>query len=235
MKISILGCGWFGLELAKNLQGHERLGTTTTPEKLSLIQSIGVTPFLFKSTNTLPNEIKDSDLIILNMPGHPEQLNEFKSWNLKRSTWIIFISSTSFYNSDKSILKDEEAFIQESFSEWTILRFGGLIGKDRHPGKSLSGRHDLKGKNWPVNLIHLDDTVGFTIAVIEKKIKNRIIDVVSDEHETKEKFYTEYAQRKNLPLPLFDQNDSSVGKIVSNTELKKIYELRWSRMIGKET
>jgi nucleoside-diphosphate-sugar epimerase len=233
MKISILGCGWYGSELALHLEGHELLGTTRTPEKVEMIRALGVKPFLI--TQTPPDEVLQSECIVLNIPPHENQLKELKSWKWNHDSWIIFISSTSAYNQTDGILNQEEEWVQKSFKQWTILRFGGLIGKNRHPGKFLSGRTNIKGRLWPVNLIHLEDTVGITKTVIDLKIQNKIIDVVSDEHETKEDFYSEFAIRKNLPLPVFDQNDLSTGKLIQNDELKKFYQLKWPRMIGKET
>ena len=233
MKISILGCGWFGSELATHLKDHELFGTTRTPEKIELIRKLGVKPFLLSGEP--PSEIFQSDCIILNIPPHENQLEEFKKWNWNKNAWIIFISSTSAYNQQDGILNQEEEWIQTTFPHWTVLRFAGLIGKNRHPGKILSGRKNIKGRLAPVNLIHLDDTVGVTKAVINLNIKNKVIDVASDEHETKEEFYTEFARRKNLPLPEFDQEDDSSGKLIKNDELKKFYELKWPRMIGKET
>lgn len=233
MNISIVGCGWYGSELACSLNEHTLLGTTRTPEKLDLIRKLGVKPFLL--TKDPPNEILQSECIVLNIPPHENQLEDFKSWKWNKKSWIIFISSTSVYNQTDGLLNQEEEWIQKDFTHWTILRFAGLIGKHRHPGKILSGRTNIKARLAPVNLIHLDDTVGVTKAVIDQQIKNKIIDVVSDEHETKENFYSEYAQRKSLPMPVFDQKDVSMGKLVSNEELKKFYQLKWPRMIGKET
>lgn len=233
MKISLMGCGWFGSELALHLKDHTLLGTTRTQEKLPLLQQLGVKPFLL--TTSAPDEVLQSECIVLNIPPHEKQLEEFKSWNWNKNTWIIFISSTSAYNQTDGILNQEEEWIKKNFSQWTILRFAGLIGRNRHPGKILSGRTNIKARLAPVNLIHLDDCVGVTKAVIDQQIKNKIIDVASDEHETKEIFYSEFAQRKGLPLPVFDETDSSPGKLIKNDELKKFYELKWPRMIGKET
>jgi hypothetical protein len=230
MKISIMGCGWYGLELARHLPTYDLRGSTTTPEKIPELKKIGVTPYLFKE-GLPPLELIDVDCLILNIPPRASQLEWFQSWPLKKETWIIFISSTS----GNKILVEEEEWIQKNFPYWTILRFGGLIGGSRHPGKVLSGRENILGRIAPVNLIHREDCVDFTKIVIEKKLQHKIFNVVSDEHSTKEEFYSEFATRKNLPLPLFDKNDKDTGRIIDNSEMKKFYVLKWPRMIGKET
>ena len=50
MKISILGCGWLGLPLGKFLveKGHVVKGSTTSEDKISLLSSLGIEPFLIK-------------------------------------------------------------------------------------------------------------------------------------------------------------------------------------------
>ena len=47
-KVSILGCGWLGIPLAKALlkKGLLVKGSTTTVEKISLLKSFGVEPHL---------------------------------------------------------------------------------------------------------------------------------------------------------------------------------------------
>ena len=50
MKISILGCGWLGLPLGKFLveKGHAVKGSTTSEDKISLLSSVGIEPFVIK-------------------------------------------------------------------------------------------------------------------------------------------------------------------------------------------
>jgi 3-hydroxyisobutyrate dehydrogenase-like beta-hydroxyacid dehydrogenase len=47
-QISILGCGWLGLPLAKALleNGFAVKGSTTSQEKLSVLENSGIQPFL---------------------------------------------------------------------------------------------------------------------------------------------------------------------------------------------
>lgn len=50
--ISILGCGWFGLALAKKLIGlnYSVKGSTTSQEKLAILQAENIQPFLVNFT-----------------------------------------------------------------------------------------------------------------------------------------------------------------------------------------
>ncbi len=229
MKISILGLGWFGEPLAKALlkDNHEIFGTTRSQEKKSELEKGRISVELLEHPQYAKKELLDVDIVVLNIPPFADQLEWFESWQWNHDAWIIFISSTSIYSkkdsANISILKQEERWIQSEFENWTILRFGGLIGSGRHPGKHLSGKRNLPGRYWPVNLVHLDDCIEVTKTIIQNKIQNEIFNVVSNDHPTREEFYTEYCLKNELPEPQFDQNDLSITEIVSNEKITKMY------------
>lgn len=233
MKISILGLGWYGAPLARELlnDGHEIFGSTRSEDKIKQFNSQNIHATQFSFPDLPSKELIDADIVILNIPPFDEELEWFKSFNWNPKTWIVFISSTSVYPAPESksgqLLKAQEDWVQSHFEKWTILRFGGLYGAERHPGKYLSGRKNIAGRLNPVNLIHLDDCIGFSKTVIAEKLQNILFNVVSDDHRTKEEFYTEFCRSKALPLPEFDLNDTSSGKIVPNEELKKYYKLKF--------
>lgn len=228
MKMSIIGLGRYGTLLGKELlkKNADIHGTTRTQEKKRILEQKGFNVSLL-SFPEHPKDVLASETIILNIPPFEGQLNWFKSWNWNPNQWIIFISSTSVIPQPDSrsgeILKEQEDWLLSHFKTPTILRLGGLFTDTMHPGQYLSGRKNLSGKHWPVNLIHIKDAVGVTQIVLEKNLRGKIIDVVADEHPTREEYYTLYCQNKGLPVPEFNQDDVSTGKIVSNLELKKIY------------
>ncbi len=235
MKISVISCGWYGTPLAQSLlqDGHEVFGTTRSEEKKKSLTEVGVNAHILETSHLPHEEVLNADIIILNLPPFKDLLQWLKSWNWNLKTKIIFISSTSVYSKHSDLLEIEN-WIQSHFSSRVILRFGGLIGHDRHPGKVLSGRKEIKGPLHPVNLIHRDDCIGFTKCIIEKNITNEIFDVVSDEHSLRSEFYTEYCLRKKIAKPEFDETDLSQGKLISNEKMSALYQLTFSRMIGRE-
>lgn len=245
MKISIISCGWYGTPLAQSLlkDGHEVLGATRSEEKKLELQNGGLVMSLLNFPDIPDQDLLDSSVIVLNIPPFKELLAWLEKWNWNQNSKIIFVSSTSVYKTTGEItetsptegdLAQIENWVQQSFSHWVILRFAGLIGDNRHPGKVLSGRKDLKGPQQPVNLIHRDDCIGFTKLVIEKNIDKEIYNVVSDEHHSRKEFYSEFCERKNLEKPSFDETDLSQGKLISNQKMSALYQLKFSRMIGKE-
>lgn len=225
MKISIVGLGWFGSSLADQLTDHEVAGTHRTD---------------LNESNTPSAVIMDADVFVLNIPPFIGQLEWFKSWNWNLKTHVIFISSTSVYGQEEGILDEsippkpttENAKLLTQEEEWiktfphhTVIRFGGLLGKNRHPGKVLSGKKNLSGGNQPVNLLHLDDAVGFTKLVIEDKLQNKTFNLVNPEHPTREAFYQSYARDHNLPIPEFDSSPSS-GKTIISALVPAIYAFK---------
>lgn len=74
-QISILGCGWLGLPLAKSLlqNGFLIKGSTTSLEKISLLESEGITPFLVRLEEqqisaSVVDFLADSKILIINIP-----------------------------------------------------------------------------------------------------------------------------------------------------------------------
>ncbi len=228
MKISIIGLGRFGEALGAVLKndGHEINGTTRSEEKLFRLQERHFQPSILRYPNP-PSFTLESDVIILNIPPFADQLEWFKTWDWSRNSKVIFISSTSTYPTPNSpsaeILQNEEEWIKSNFPIYCILRFGGLYSDSFHPGKYLSGKQNLPGRLWPVNLVHLKDAVGFTKMVIDKNLYGKTFHVICHEHPTREEYYSKYCQTHGLPLPHFDPSDLSKKTPVPSEEASKIY------------
>jgi hypothetical protein len=228
MKISIIGLGRFGEALGTLLKndGHEINGTTRTEVKLSHLQEKHFNPSILVYPDC-PSFSLESDIIILNIPPFADQLEWFKSWSWSTDSKIIFISSTSTYpapnSSSSEVLLSEEEWIKSTFPIFSILRFGGLYSDSFHPGKYLSGKQNLPGRLWPVNLVHLKDAVGFTKKVIDKNLYCKTFHVICNEHPTREEYYSKYCQIHGLPLPHFDPSDLSTKSPVPSEEASEIY------------
>ncbi len=75
MKISIVGCGWLGLPLAKAAlqRGFTVKGTTTTGGKVPLLHALGIDTYLFELSTTEEigvayDSLFDTDVLIVNVP-----------------------------------------------------------------------------------------------------------------------------------------------------------------------
>lgn len=120
-----------------------------------------------------------------------------------------------------------EALLQAADGfETTILRFGGLYGYDRQPGRFLAGRTGVDGGEAPVNLIHRDDCLGIVAAVVAQDVRGVVLNACADAHPTRRALYTAAARRLGLVPPVFSDAPAAY-KIVSNRRLKETLGYRF--------
>lgn len=255
-KISILGCGWLGLPLAKSLlsKGFSVKGSTTSLEKMSTLKNTGIDAFqIALSENEISGKIdsflSNSEILIIDIPpklrgntaenfvAKMERLIPFLEKTSVQK--VIFVSSTSVYSDDNSTITEETKPQPDSVSgkqlleaenllqsnpnfKTTVIRFGGLIGKDRHPIRLLAGRQNLENPDAPINLIHLTDCIGIIEKVINKDFFGETFNAVAPFHPTRKEYYTKKALGLNLPLPLFDESNPSVGKTILSDKIEVI-------------
>lgn len=254
-QISILGCGWLGMPLAEALikEGFSVKGSTTSSEKISVLDSKGIQPFLVAlSENGVEGNsmdfLQNSEILIIDVPpklrGESKEDFVAKTANLMPHIEtsgvgkVLFISSTSVYADDNSEVTEEtipipdtesghqllqaEKLLQENPNfKTTILRFGGLIGPDRHPIKHLAGRENLANPNAPVNLIHQQDCIRIILKIIAQKAWDETYNAVAPFHPTREEFYHKKAVDMNLAIPKFASDKPSIGKLISSKKIEK--------------
>jgi len=245
--ISILGCGWYGLELAKTLvqQGHTVKGSSTTKEKLEILSAHQIQPFLIniqKDKEAHDAIFFQSDILFVCIPpkrNTAEQadfydkieriINAAKDHKVKQ---FIFISSTAVYgdvnsevtelnlplpetDSGRSMLKVEHLLKNQKAFTSTIIRFAGLVGPKRHPGRFFAEKKDIPNGKAPINLIHLDDCIGISLAIINNEAFGHTFNACAPDHPSKQEFYTTASLNAGLPLPVF-KNELLNWKIVSS-------------------
>jgi len=155
--------------------------------------------------------------------------NEIGKSSVKK---IVFVSSTSVYGtvegevteetfpmpvteSGRQLVEAEKIFKNDKSIQTTILRFGGLIGPNRHPITMLSGKKGLSDGNVPVNLIHLDDCIHLIKTVLENNWWDQIFNGVYPDHPLKRDYYYQMADKNMLPRPQYLKPESTKsGKIV---------------------
>lgn len=265
-QISILGCGWLGLPLAKSLieKGFSIHGSTTSLEKIAVLEKTGISPFLItlsafevseETHDSMEKFLKNSEILIIDIPP---KLRSDSSENfvtkiqniipfIEKSSIekVIYVSSTSVYADDNSIITEEtkpnpdtesgrqlletEHLLQNNSNfETTIVRFGGLIGEDRHPIKFLAGRKNIENPNGPINLIHQIDCIGIIEAIVYNTELWGVFNAVTPYHPTRKEYYTQKAIELNLPLPEFDESKISIGKTILSDKIERVlnYEFK---------
>jgi nucleoside-diphosphate-sugar epimerase len=259
-RISILGCGWLGLPLAKTLleNGFSVKGSTTSIDKLSVLENLGIQPYLIalsenETTGNLDVFLENSKILIIDVPpklrGSATENFVSKIKNvipfIEKSSVenVLFISSTSVYGEDNLVVTEEtelnpdnesgkqlvqaEQLLQSNLNfKTTILRFGGLIGENRHPIKFLAGRKNIDNPNAPINLIHQEDCIGIILGILELDSWNETFNAVTPFHPSRKEYYTQKAIDLNLDLPEFNAEKSTFGKTILSSKIETV--LRYS-------
>ncbi len=196
----------------------------------------------------------DCDVLVVNFPPerrddiaeyHPAQIRSLTA-RLESSPVknVIFVSSTSVYPEDGrevseddnappakpsgvALLEAERLLRESSAFETTVIRFGGLIGYDRMPGRFLAGRKGVAGGGAPVNLVHRDDCIGIIHRVIERGAWGEVFNACADEHPPRKEYYTAQARKLGLEPPSFEDAEPGGFKIVRSDKLKKLLGYRF--------
>lgn len=157
---------------------------------------------------------------------------------------VIFVSSTSVYGdgfpiveiteeikpnpdteSGKQLVIVETLLQSNPHFKTTVIRFGGLLGEDRHPIKFLAGRTNVENPVAPVNMIQREDCIGI-IEEILKQVQHDnwsvTFNAVAPQHPTRKAYYHKKAEIMNLPLPTFAEDSESKGKIISSEKVETI-------------
>lgn len=233
--VSILGCGWFGLALAKALvnDGIHVKGSTTSPGKIDTLTVDSIEPYLvnFATDNeSYDARFFNSDILLIAIPPKARSgggadfiykiekiIGAIKQHGVKK---VIFISSTGVYadlnqevdegtnpqpntEAGRILFAAEGLFRQETAFKTAIIRFAGLIGPGRNPGRFFAGKKNVPNGKAPVNLIHLDDCIGICKAILTQDAFGYLFNGCSPQHPLKSVFYSKAAADAGLEKPGF--------------------------------
>lgn len=161
----------------------------------------------------------DTDVLFINIPPrsksmpetfHPEQIKFLKEMAVQAGVEkVIYVSSTSVYPDDWQVAKEEDFLDEENTGnkallaaemflskdkafDLTIIRYGGLLGMDRIPGRYFSGKENVDG-NAPVNYIHQKDAVMLAAWIMEKGLWNETFNGVAPMHPTRREVFEKNA------------------------------------------
>ena len=231
-------------------------GSTTSPEKLRQLAIAGIEPHLVSfepDDETYPPEFFDCDVLFICFPpklrngntaGYLNKIERIisvlKTTQVKQ---VIFISSTGVYGdnnkevnetdeplpnseSGRALLKAEKLLQQQSSFTTTIIRFGGLIGPGRDPGRFFAGKKNVSNGLAPVNLIHLTDCIGISEAIIDQSAFGYVYNGCAPTHPAKADFYTKATQCAGLEAPEFI-NEKKAWKIVASVNTYRILKYQY--------
>ncbi|MDT3337821.1 SDR family NAD(P)-dependent oxidoreductase [Shewanella sp. SP1S1-7] len=248
--VALVGCGWFGFALAKQLvqEGYRVTGCKRSADELSILTEVGIEAYplqLGSEASSAPDAqalsgLLQTDYLVVNIPprlkrGNAAYLEELQQLIALTQGWeyqrIVFISTTGVYpaqdkvmteadalaeSSDSQVLLDAEALFQAR-PHSCIVRFAGLVGPKRHPGRFLAGKTDVSGANVAVNLVHLSDCVSAVSRILAATgiglAVAPIYNLCAPMHPTKAEFYQAAAESLGLVAPEFNQQ-SMPSKVI---------------------
>ncbi len=144
--ISVLGCGWLGLPLAKRLvkEGFRVKGSTTSPAKVPVLEEAQIQAYVFKVTDSFEGEIEDffeADILVLNIPPgrrnpkvettHPQQVARVVKEAIKGGIQqLVFISSSSVYGSNNDTVTEMTTAAPITASGRALLKAEQLLQQE---------------------------------------------------------------------------------------------------------
>ena len=181
------------------------------------------------------NALFHAEILVVNIPPrsrsgngafHLEQIKYLRSLiDNSPIRKVIFVSSTGVYPEvtsagkygedfqisvenagNNTIFRAEQLMEKGRKYDLTILRFGGLLGDDRVPGKYFSGKEHVAG-HTRVNFIHRKDAVRMLAWVMEKELWNETFNGVAPIHPLRREIYEKNTLDLGIAPPASYQNE----------------------------
>ena len=240
--ISILGCGWLGKSLGISLinEGYAVKGSTTSKEKLELLEMNGIEPYIVDISDFEEfDSFLNSDILIVaitskDLDGFENLIAQIQESPIQK---VIFISSTSVYGNLNKVMTEEDEvvknhplvvienlFRENTFFETTIIRFAGLFGDERHPANWFKNGKKIPQPKGFVNMIHKEDCIEIIQEVIAQNCWNETFNACANHHPTRREFYTLAKLSHDFKVPEFEENDVYEWKIISSKKIQDVLD-----------
>jgi len=252
--ISILGSGWLGLSLAERFValGYRVRASTTSARRLQALAALPCDPYLLdigRPSDTIDAFLQSTTLIVnitsKDVDGFSWLVGRIEDSGIEA---VLFVSSTSVYPLDSKVVSESDAgespehplviienlFRQSDKFGSTIVRFGGLIGAGRHPGRFFRGNKIVRNPDAPVNLIHRDDCVNIIDKIVTGQVWGETFNACADTHPSKREFYARAASLAGAPTPEFAESDDKSFKLIDNVKIKRAlgYQFRYPDLMA---
>lgn len=248
-------------------QGYNVKGSTTTVDKLEVLSAYKIQPFLInikKDEGNYDPTFFKTDILFVCIPPKRTSTEHVDFYqkieqivqaaNLYSVPQVVFISSIAVYGdantdvteisipqpeteSGKAMLKAEQLFQEQKTFTSTIIRFAGLVGPKRHPGRFFAGKTNVPNGKAPINLVHLNDCIGLSLALLENEVFGHTFNACAPDHPSKQQFYIPASINLRLPPPIFiDEliNWKKVSTIYSHLLNYKYLVDNWIKWLNED-
>ena len=219
------------------------------PTKIASLNEAKINSFVIdinKRNNDFKSFLK-AKLLVISIPSKNIEDFEYLISEIEKSTIkkIIFISSTSVYPLNNSITTEDSPIHKNALSQieqlfrvnanfkTTIIRFGGLIGYDRKPGRFFKKEIIIDRPKGYVNLIHRDDCIQIINSIVKNNIWEETLNACTDSHPTRRDFYTREYLKEGRKTPVFNESSTSGYKIINSNRLKQLlnYSFKYANLM----
>lgn len=194
------------------------------------------------------NALFQSEILVVNIPPrarsgngafHLEQIKYLKSLLANSAVKkVLFVSSTGIYpdqpipekytedlpinlenTGNETIFRAEEMMGKVRNYDLTLVRFGGLMGEDRIPGKYFSGKENVAG-HTRVNFIHRQDAVRLLVWIVENELWNEIYNGSAPQHPLRRDIYEKLSKETGIAPPASYQNEpEGINRLISSEKI----------------
>jgi len=226
--VSILGCGWLGIRLKKELESNYIIKCSSRTQKDNFY-------FLDKTYNN--KEFFNCDYLIILIPPRDDYLKnlELISKKILLKTKVILISSTSVYGNLKGLIKEEDTnFLNNkilqaenlaitNIKNLIILRLGGLMGDNRIAGRYTQGK---VLENRYVNYIHYKDVIRAITKILEQNKNSGVYNLVALLYLSRAQVF-HYTSKLYGFKKSFFKNKKAIFRVVSSKKFKKEFNFKF--------
>lgn len=232
-KKGIIGCGWLGTALAKELvsQDFHVLGSTTQHTKLNTLKQFQIEAILLEydplGIKGAIEDFLDCSSLVIGIPPKLRKKSpvEYKkiisvlTEGLKKYTGqLIFLSSTAVYSGKAGLCLAQEQFQAENQRAQSLLDAEIQIHQNfpqalifRLGGLMGPQRHpirQLEGKTLlnpesRINFIHQKDAVAAILYSIEHSVTAAVYNLVCPDHPKRGEYYPKIAEHFGFKPPTF--------------------------------
>lgn len=244
-KAVIIGAGWLGLAVAKHLRQHGWQVATTTRDSKKLNSDI-TTQFSLESGQLSHSIELDNAFWFYCIPAGRTALAQQSYFRYLDAALMLsaklncrgflMASSTAIYpneseqfdeNSQYQLVTERQQRMARAETTvlnqgGKVLRFAGLFGPNRHPGRFLAGKELTSCGDDTVNMVHQADCVQAIHCLFDNWLRcDAIYNCVAPEHPSKSAFYAAAADKLSLPKPVFN-GKAAIKKVVSGAKLTQL-------------
>ncbi|MBL4862768.1 MAG: hypothetical protein JKY09_07110 [Crocinitomicaceae bacterium] len=245
LHVSIIGCGWLGLQLGKYLKkaGTIVKGSYRSDQGKMRLENNGIDGFLFDTSLKAQisiDMIESTEVLVVSLPpGRGQEMSQYAKdlahivQQFTASVKVIFTSSIGVYpkrkgtfdesfdlshETESALLLAEQKLGEILGEQLTILRLGGLIGPNRHPIKLLQGRTLSDDGSGPINLVHSSDSIAAIQLIIDGSHFGKVYNLVYPNHPSKKNYYAGLLKKYHL-APFQFTDKPSVSRLIDGNKI----------------